>query len=132
VVAGGQAVAELRQIPFASLEFPKEVGLTGVGSFGIVRQAWWKDGHLTVAVKANSTKCADIEAIQNEKRLLDSLLRAPHANIVSVYGVCTDAPDGNLLIVMKLCNGGSLDSFLKKSHPVRASACACGASIAAS
>jgi hypothetical protein len=27
----------------------------------------------------------------------------PHENIVSVYGICTDAPDGNLRIVMRLC-----------------------------
>jgi hypothetical protein len=27
----------------------------------------------------------------------------PHENIVSVYGICTDAPDGNLRLVMRLC-----------------------------
>jgi hypothetical protein len=31
------------------------------------------------------------------------VLVSPHENIVSVYGICTDAPDSSLRIVMRLC-----------------------------
>ncbi len=36
-------------------------------------------------------------------RSFELVLVNPHENIVSVYGICTDAPDGNLRLVMRLC-----------------------------
>ena len=43
----------------------------------------------------------------------------PHENIVSVYGICTDAPDGNLRIVMRLCVKSVWD--LLQQHRARVS-----------
>ncbi len=48
----------------------------------------------------------------NERRLYDKLLLHPHENILTVYGICTDAPDGKVRLVMKLCEKGSLDDYL--------------------
>jgi hypothetical protein len=36
-------------------------------------------------------------------RSFEALCPYPHKNIVTVYGICTDAPDGQLRIVMELC-----------------------------
>ncbi len=33
----------------------------------------------------------------------EALCPYPHKNIVTAYGICTDAPDGQLRIVMELC-----------------------------
>ena len=37
----------------------------------------------------------------------------PGANVVQVYGVCVDAPDGKPRIVMELCAHGSLRAYLR-------------------
>ena len=67
---------------------------------------------VTVAVKCNGTTCADAAAIDNERRLYDKLLLHPHENILTVYGICTDALDGKVRLVMRFCEKGSLDDFL--------------------
>jgi serine/threonine protein kinase len=67
---------------------------------------------LTVAVKCNGTNCADVAAIDNERRLYDKLLLHPHENILPVYGICVDAPDGKVRLVMRYCEKGSLDDYL--------------------
>jgi hypothetical protein len=70
------------------------------------------DRGLSVAVKRNGTNCADAAAIDNERRLYDLLLLRPHENILAVYGICTDAPDGKVRLVMKYCEKGSLSEYL--------------------
>ena len=85
----------------------------GSGSFGDVSLAWWEGGQTEVAVKANGVDCADAAAIDNERQLLEVLLLKPHKNVVTVYGICTDAPDGGVQLVMDYCVSGSLDGVLK-------------------
>ena len=67
---------------------------------------------MDVAVKANGVSCMNTTAIDNERRLLERLLQHPHRNILVVYGIVTDAPDGNVRLVMAYCHGGSLDNYL--------------------
>ena len=67
---------------------------------------------MEVAVKVNGVKCANTAAIDNERKLLELLLCHPHKNILVVYGIVTDAPDGSVRLVMAYCPGGSLDSYL--------------------
>ena len=67
---------------------------------------------MDVAVKANGVSCLNTAAIDNERRLLELLLQHPHKNILVVYGIVTDAPDGAVRLVMAYCEGGSLDAFL--------------------
>jgi hypothetical protein len=67
---------------------------------------------LMVAVKCNGTACADTAAIDNERRLYDRLVLDPHENILTVYGICNDAPDGKVRLVMKFCEKGSLSDYL--------------------
>ena len=86
--------------------------MLGKGSFGEVHLAYWVDGHCEAAVKANGVDCANAAAIDNEQRLLEVLLRRPHRNILVVYGICVDAPDGAVRLVMAYCPGGSLDEYL--------------------
>ena len=52
-------------------------------------------------------------------RSFELVLVNPHENIVSVYGICTDAPDGNLRIVMRLCVKSVWD--LLQQHRARVS-----------
>ena len=35
------------------------------------------------------------------------------ANVVQVFGVCVDAPDGKVRLVLELCSHGSLRKYLK-------------------
>ena len=67
---------------------------------------------MEVAVKANGVSCVNSSAIDNERRLLELLARHPHRNILVVYGIVTDAPDGHVRLVMAYCSGGGLDSYL--------------------
>jgi hypothetical protein len=78
-----------------------------------VSLAWWEGGQTDVAVKSNGVDCADSAAIDNERQLLEVLLSKPHKNVVTVYGICTDAPDGGVRLVMDYCACGSLDSMLR-------------------
>jgi hypothetical protein len=52
-------------------------------------------------------------------RSFELVLVKPHENIVSVYGICTDAPDGNLRLVMRLCVKSVWD--LLQQHRARVS-----------
>ncbi len=96
-------------MPHAHLTHPRRLGK---GAFGDVDLAEYVERGLTVAVKCNGTNCADVAAIDNERRLYDKLLLHPHENILTVYGICTDAPDGKVRLVMKYCEKGSLDDYL--------------------
>jgi hypothetical protein len=103
------APAGLALVPHAHLTHPRRLGK---GAFGDVDLAEYVERGLTVAVKCNGTNCADAAAIDNERRLYDKLLLHPHDNILPVYGICTDAPDGKVRLVMKYCEKGSLDDYL--------------------
>jgi serine/threonine protein kinase len=72
----------------------------------------WLAKGIMVAVKRNATDCVDAAAIDNERRLYDKLLLHPHDNILPVYGICVDAPDRKVRLVMKYCEKGSLDNYL--------------------
>ena len=104
-----QTGATLPRIPLSSLEKRRVIGQ---GAFGEVCLSWWEGGHTDVAVKANGVSCANVAAIDNERRLLELLLQRPHRNILVVYGIVTDAPEGNVRLVMSYCPGGGLDGFL--------------------
>ena len=103
-------VAALPRIPLSSLEKRRVIG---AGSFGEVCLSWWEGGHVEVAVKANGVSCLNVAAIDNERKLLELLLQHPHRSILVVYGIVTDAPDGNVRLVMAYCSGGGLDGYLK-------------------
>ncbi len=104
--------------PHTHLTCPRRLGK---GAFGDVDLVEYVERGLTVAVKCNGTNCADTAAIDNERRLYDKLLLHPHDNILPVYGICVDAPDGKVRLVMKYCEKGSLDDYLTGTakHEVR-------------
>ena len=102
-------MAALPRIPLSSLEKRRVIG---AGSFGEVCLSWWEGGHLEVAVKANGVSCMNVAAIDNERKLLELLLQHPHRNILVVYGIVIEAPDGNVRLVMSYCPGGGLDGYL--------------------
>jgi hypothetical protein len=79
---------------------------------------YWITSGLSVAVKCNGTDCYDPKAINNERRLYNELLTRPHEYILPVYGICTDAPDRKLRLVMKCCEVGGLDSLLANARPL--------------
>jgi serine/threonine protein kinase len=72
----------------------------------------WAAAGVMVAVKRNGTECVDEAAIDNERRLYELLKDRPHAHILHVHGICTDAPDGKFRLVMEYCEEGSLDGLL--------------------
>jgi serine/threonine protein kinase len=93
----------------------RELQTVGGGAFGQVQRAMWTN-NAEVAVKQNGKTCLDRTAIDDERRVLECL--APHVNVVRVFGLCVDAPDGNLRIVMEMCVC-SLDVLLRNSPAVR-------------
>jgi hypothetical protein len=46
----------------------------------------------------------------------DLLLERPHRNILTVYGICIDAPDAKLRLVMEYCEEGSVFDFLLRAR----------------
>ncbi len=50
----------------------------------------------------------------------------PAQNVVTLFGVCDDALDGKLRIVMELCTHGSLRDYVKALPPSQARALPCG------
>jgi serine/threonine protein kinase len=65
-----------------------------------------------VAVKFIKSNSIDIQSIIREMRLFDAIGR--HDNVLSLFGVCTDAPGGDLVLVMEFCELGSVESWLKR------------------
>jgi serine/threonine protein kinase len=52
-------------------------------------------------------------------RSFEALSPYPHPNVVTAYGVCTDAPDGQLRIVMELCVKSLWDLLDEQKPKVR-------------
>jgi hypothetical protein len=102
----------------------------GAGAFGEVEQREW--GGARVAVKVNGLHADHAAALRTEVALYERLRDRPHPNILPVMGVCSDAPDGRVRLVMKCCERGSLEGLLVATRgKVGASACwwrsrACG------
>jgi serine/threonine protein kinase len=82
----------------------------GQGAFGEVEERVWHD--TPVAVKSNGMGAGDVAALAAEVRLYERLAGSPHPNVVPVMGICVDAPDGKLRLIMRLCPKGSLDDLL--------------------
>ena len=96
-------------VPWTALAHLRNLGK---GAFGDVALMDWSARGLTVAVKCNGTDCVDGAAIDNERRLYELLKDNQHDHILPVYGICTDAPDGKVRLVMKYSAKGSLDKYL--------------------
>jgi hypothetical protein len=88
----------------------------GSGSFGTVQLARSLRTSAEYAVKGSSVDCADAAAIDNERKVFAKLLANPHPHVVPVYGVCTDAADRCLRLVMRVCAHGGLDAALRASR----------------
>jgi hypothetical protein len=87
------------------------------GAFGDFRLAEWRPRGLKVVV----TDGHDLwytGALGRQRRAFEEagLLTHPHGNVVQVYGICTDAPDGKLRLVMQHCEAGSLFDYLVRKR----------------
>jgi hypothetical protein len=58
--------------------------------------------------------CADVEPA-NEVNIYMAI--RPAQNVVTLFGICNDALDGKLRIVMELCTHGSLRDYVKSLPP---------------
>ena len=101
----------LPRIPFSDLRHVRKLGH---GAFGEVEECLWHDA--PVAVKANGMGPGDAAALEAEVRLYERLSGSQHPNVVAVMGVCVDAPDGKVRVVMRLCAKGSLEDLLAKAR----------------
>ncbi len=110
--AGTARTTRLPLVPWTALAHLRKLG---AGAFGDVSLMDWSARGLTVAVKCNGTDCIDGAAIDNERRLYELLLTNPHDNILPVYGICTDAPDGMVRLLMKYSAKGSLSDYLART-----------------
>ena len=86
----------------------------GEGGFGEVYRAYLTTARTHVAVKRNKDlDCRDKLAIEREIAHLERVSSGGHDNVVRVYGICLDAPDGLVRIVMKEYADGSLFAYLR-------------------
>jgi hypothetical protein len=110
---GMEAEVHLR---FSDFKIERELGS---GSFGTV----WKATKLGTpyAVKMTLTNVTDKDSLERERRVCAQLRAKPHRNVVQVFGVCTDAPDGKLRLVLDFCELGALDEYLLRSETPRLS-----------
>ncbi len=70
----------------------------------MVRATW---RHTAVALKSTSTVDEhDTNALRNE--IANYAVMKFHDNVVTIYGICEDAPDGRPRIVMQFCLYGSV------------------------
>ena len=63
--------------------------------------------------------CARPRVTENDVNIALSI--KPSANVVQIYGICVDAPDGRIRIVMEHCGHGSLRSHLQSLQPDKVS-----------
>ncbi len=109
-------------VPWTALAHLRNLGK---GAFGDVALMDWSARGLTVAVKCNGTDCVDGAEIENERRLYELLKDNPHDNILPVHGICTDAPDGKVRLVMKYSPKGSLSDYLTGTAKPEVCVCLC-------
>lgn len=100
-----QSIGFVEKINFNDLKFEE---IVGKGAFGVVRRAMYH-GH-SVAVKLIETE-TEKKAFITE---LKQLSRVSHANIVRLYGACTEHP---VCLVMEYAEGGSLYNVLHGAGP---------------
>lgn len=98
---------------FRYSDFEWDVEPISRGSFGIVRRGT-KDG-TSYAVKVQAIDCADPAAVENERGVLSRVFHKPHPNVVQVFGTISDAPDGHLRLVLKLCDGGTVAELIQRA-----------------
>ena len=66
-------------------------------------------GKLIKTLKLNQK---ELSLFQNEKKILRSFISSPNRNIIALYKVFRYEGNGNELLVLEYCNGGSLHSYL--------------------
>ena len=113
---GGVILKE--KLVFPSLEDAPNGGVIGSGACGQVRMARHKGHHVAVktlhiigALERGGASADSIEASFYEEVRALSELR--HANVVHFVGSCVDYAPGTVLLVMELCQGGSLDQLIR-------------------
>lgn len=72
---------------------------------------WKSTTDVAIKLELPPSESIDIASIEREALHFDAIGR--HANVVGLYGVCLDAPQGGLLLVMEFCEHGSLDKYLR-------------------
>jgi hypothetical protein len=104
-------------IPAADLRFVRALSEGSFGTVALMELVLPEQEPLPVAVKCNGTNCADVAAIDNERKLYEKLNLSRNTNVMPVYGICTDNRDGQVRLVMKFCEKGSVDVLLKRHAP---------------
>lgn len=100
-------LAEPLEIDFKEIDL---IDVIGVGAFGKVYRAVWRDEEVAVKVARteNYQDCTEIvEDVKKEAKLF-SIFR--HRNIVGLFGVCLKEP--NLCLVLEYARGGALSRVL--------------------
>ncbi|EPS64832.1 hypothetical protein M569_09945, partial [Genlisea aurea] len=96
----------------------EEIRELGTGTYGAVYHGKWRGSD--VAIKRIKASCFAGRPSERERLIADFwkeallLSQLHHPNVVSLYGVVRDGPDGSVATVTEFMINGSLKQFLKK------------------
>lgn len=71
---------------------------------------------VTVAIKRLNITPTDRMTMEKEYSTLAAI--PPHESVIHLFGVCTDAPDRAMWLVMELCFYGSVKKYLAQQKQV--------------
>ena len=97
------------------LQLYKKLRKIGKGTYSTVWLAQHTQSLRHFAVKEVQTRNLDQKELTNQINEVDVLRKLSHPNIVKYHEDFVDKPSGNLCIVMEHCEGGDLQSLIKRN-----------------
>lgn len=98
----------ITEIEFKELELEEVIG---VGGFGKVYRGYWNNKEVAVKAARQDPDEDISETLKNVQQEANLFWLLDNENIVSMLGVCLQAP--NLCLIMEYARGGSLNQVLK-------------------
>ena len=101
------SLGEPLEIDFQEIDL---IDLIGVGAFGKVYRAVWREEEVVVKVASRQNYQDYTEIVEDVKKEAKFFSFLRHRNIVGLFGVCLKAP--NLCLVLEYARGGALSRVL--------------------
>ena len=93
------------------VNFRKRIGR---GAMGNVYKATGKDGTI-IAAKQIDTSMSERKAVRELKNA-QKQLKLNHENIVKIFHICNEEPEGDIWVFMEFLPGGDLNNYARNNH----------------